>query len=140
MDIFPFMDPTEIEIDNNISIAEEWAWDIENNSFLKENGKMYKVYRNEAIRIWIYKLFNVERFKNIIYSWDYGNELNELIGKGFNNNYILAEAKRYIEEAIEYNLGKYVTGIRNIEVDLVEDVLTIAFTVKTIYGEVDIVV
>lgn len=51
-----------------------------------------------AVEQAIYKILNTERYENAIYSWNYGVELAELIGKP--TSYCLPEIERRITEAL----------------------------------------
>ena len=46
----------------------------------------------------IYLILSTERYKHIIYSWDYGVELVDLIGKPM--PYVMSELQRRIKEAL----------------------------------------
>ena len=46
----------------------------------------------------IYKILNVERYKYAIYSWNYGIEFYELLGK--RRGYVIPELERRITEAL----------------------------------------
>lgn len=52
----------------------------------------------EAVRQAIYLILSSERYKHIIYSWDYGVELIDLIGKPI--PYVMSELPRRIKEAL----------------------------------------
>jgi hypothetical protein len=135
--LFPFMDPQEVvagETETELPLAKEWAWDFERCDFKTKNGKMYIVEGNEAIKIWIWKIFQTPRYRYLIYSWDYGNELEELIGKG-SQSFIKSEAERLVKEAIWPTLNGYVEDIKNLEIDFKDDILIISFTAITPYGE-----
>lgn len=135
--IFPFIDPQEMEIEETEPpMAREWAWDFEKMDFKIKDGKMYQVEGKEAIKIWLWKIFQTPRYRYLIYSWDYGHELEEFIGQGFSKELIESEAKRLVEEAIWPTLDGYVEDIKEFEVDFIDDVLSINFTVITPYGEV----
>lgn len=139
--IFPFINPEEVEsTSEDLPIAQEWAWDFERLEFKTKNGKMYLVQEDEAIKIWLWKLFHTSRFRSLIYDWDYGHELEELIGQGFTEGLVESEAERYVREAVEYNLPDYVTELENVEVDFKGEQLTIVFRAITPYGEVDMIV
>lgn len=139
VNIFPFMDPEEItEEINEIPIAQEWAWDFDEEEFKTKNGRMYLVEGKEAVKIWLWKLFKTIRFRELIYNWDYGHELDELIGLGFTEGYLNSEAERYVREAIEYNLIDYVTDIEDFEVDFKGSKLSIKFRAITIYGGLEV--
>ncbi len=138
--IFPFIDPieTELEEETAIPMAREWAWDFERSEFKTKNGKMYLVEGNEAVKIWLWKLLSTVRFRYLIFDWDYGHELEDLIGQGYTEGYLNSEAERYIREAIEYNLEDYVIDIEGLEVDFKGSTLKVSFTAITPYGEVEI--
>lgn len=137
--IFPFMDPQEIpieETEQELPMAKEWAWDFEELDFKARDGKMYQVEGKEAVKIWLWKIFQTPRYRYLVYSWDYGHELENLIGQG-SQSFIKAEAERLIKEAIWPTLDGYVEDIKNLEIDLVNDALNISFTAITLYGEVE---
>ncbi len=137
--IFPFTDPQEMEIEETeLPMAREWAWDFEKLDFKLKDGKMYQVEGKEAVKIWLWKLFMTARYRQVIFDWDYGHELENLIGQGYTQGYLNSEAERYVREAIEYNLKDYVTDVRNVEVSFDEGTLTIEFTAITPYGEVEV--
>lgn len=52
----------------------------------------------EAVQQSVYKILNTERYDCPIYSWNYGVELKDLIGKPV--NYCMAELERRITEAL----------------------------------------
>ena len=140
MEIFPFIDPQEIpiETETELPMAKEWAWDYERLEFKTRNGKMYLVTGKEAIKIWLWKLLITARYRYLIFNWDYGSELETLIGRGYTQEYLNSEAERYVKEAIEYNLKDYVTEVKDIAVSFEKSTLTIEFTAITLYGEVSV--
>ncbi|HCL03498.1 MAG TPA: DUF2634 domain-containing protein [Lachnoclostridium phytofermentans] len=85
----------------------------------------------EAIRQAIYLTLSVERYDYLIYSWSYGVELKELIGK--NIAFAYPEIKRRIIEAL-------IQDDRILDVDdftfrREEESVLVNFTVHTIYGD-----
>lgn len=83
-----------------------------------------------------YKILNTERYAYAIYSWNYGIELKDLFGKP--KSYCKVELINRIREAL-------LQDERNIEVesfsfkDLKRNVLAVSFTVKTIFGDLELV-
>lgn len=144
VNIFPFVEvPPEIEEtieeENELPMAREYAWDFEEMDFKYKNGKMYFVEGNEAVEIWLWKLFKTSRFRELIFSWDYGHELEELVGKGYTPGFLNSEAERYVREAIEYNLSDYVIDVENMDVAFTDSTLSISATAITPYGEVEFI-
>lgn len=140
MSIFPFLDG-DIQIENSLqsnelSIPKEYAWDFENNDFILKDGRFVIVEGLEAIKIWIYKTLKIQRYRYLAYSWNYGHELENLIGSTFTKQAIQSEAKRYLEEALLIN--PYIKAIKDLKAEIVGDALKLDFTVATDYGEVSI--
>ncbi len=90
----------------------------------------------EAVKVWIYLALHTDRYVFPQYSWNYGNELNVLIGSAGDEKYLELEAKRLIEDCLFQN--RYITGVEDIQVDMKKNVLNISVTVKTVYGEAEI--
>lgn len=89
----------------------------------------------EAVKQAIYKIINTERYKFLIYSWNYGIELEELFGKPI--PYVLPEIPRRIKEALtQDDRIKDVLGF-DLTYNRKGDVLA-KFTVVTIYGNLEI--
>lgn len=91
----------------------------------------------EAIKIWIWLALQTPRYRYYVYTWDYGNEFEDLIGQGYSEEYIEAETKRMTEDSLLIN--KNIQGITNFAVNMENDTLTISFVANTIYGNVEFV-
>lgn len=118
------------------AICKEYAWDFEKNDFLLKDGKFLTVTGDEALKIWIYKVMHTEKYVYMAYSQHYGNELEDLIGRGYSNELIKSEVERYLKDSLLVN--DYITGIENVAVTQENDVLSINFTAITVYGEVNV--
>ena len=77
--IFPFTDPQEVRAntEREIPMAREYAYDFYKGDFKLKNGKMYLVEGNEAIKIWITKALLTGRYKEVIFTWNYGGEFED---------------------------------------------------------------
>ncbi len=97
MSLFPFIDqePEEKEQIKTSVIPEEYEMDFKTYEL---TGRIVK--GKEAIKMWIYKVLRTNRYKHIIYTWDYGVELEELISRPFDRAFIESEVQRYIKEAL----------------------------------------
>lgn len=140
MSIFPFIDPQVAAppVAAELPMAKEWAWDFEKGDFLLKDGKFQIVKGKEAVKIWLWKIFQTPRYRYLIYSWGYGHELEGLVGKMYTPGLMQAEAERLVKEAIWPTLDGYVTDIRNLTIGFTDDVLSIEFTAVTPYGEVEV--
>ena len=87
----------------------------------------------EAVKQAAYKIINTERYKHVIYSWNYGIELQDLFGKPV--PWCLSEIPRRIREAlIQDDRIDDVTDF-DITYDKHGNVLT-QFIIKSIYGDI----
>ena len=138
MSIFPFITyDEEVTTSNVLPTYHEVAWDYYNNDIVIQNGNPVIVEGNEAIKVWCYKALNTSRYNHYVYSWDYGTELQDLIGKSYTKDLTESEAKRYIEEALMIN--PYIEEVRVTSCTFDRDTLSAKVVVKTIYeGEVEI--
>ena len=89
----------------------------------------------EAMKQAIYKILNTERYQYIIYSWNYGIELNDLFGEHV--SYVCPELERRIGEALLQD--DRIESVDDFEFDVSKKrTVNVSFTVHTIYGSVDI--
>ena len=139
MSLFPFISNNveEVKVDNTFSMYKEVAWDFEANIPILENGDFKIIEGNEAIKVWIYKALLTPRYSYSIYSWDYGSELLDLIGKAYTPALTKEEAKRYIKEALLIN--PYILEVTIIDTSFSNGILSADIKITTIYGESEVV-
>lgn len=133
MSLFPFMSAElkEAQAESEQKIPVEYEINFETGQL---TGRTVK--GKDAIKMWIYKVIKTERYRHIIYSWDYGIELEDLIGQGFERSYIESEVQRYIKDALSIN--DHIKEVKDFNVSFEGSVLTMHFTVVTEFGEVNI--
>lgn len=136
--LFPFFGDTIVTEGTaaELPLYKEVAWDFQNNIPVVEKGDFKIVTGNEALKTWIYKTMRTERFRYLIYSWDYGCELEGLIGQNYAPNLTKAECIRYIKEALLIN--PYIKAISCVEISFLEGVLKMEAKLETIYGEMEV--
>lgn len=93
-----------------------------------------------AVQQAAYKILNTERYKHVIYSWNYGVELQDLFGKPI--PYVLSEIPRRITEALvqddriddvtDYDISWTRDNSRGNRGDVV-----VKFKIQSIYGEIE---
>lgn len=131
-------DTTDVADDEDDQVDDpEDDEDIETSlTFKVANGRIGgKIDGQEAMIQAISKIMETERSVYPIYSEDYGNDLDELIGKSF--DFVETEIERVLEEALEED--ERVTGV---SVDAIEETdstsLLVTATVSTIYGDLEV--
>ncbi len=130
--LFPFFGDTQTDLTDGESLPlyTEVAWDFVNNIPIVEKGDFKIVTGNDAVRTWVYKAMKTERFRYQIYSWDFGSELESLIGQSYTPNLTKAESARYIKEALLVN--PYIKSVSNIEVYFEKGTLYFTARLETI--------
>ena len=88
----------------------------------------------EAIKVWIWLVLQTPRYRYYIYTWDYGNEFEDLIGQGYTEEHMTTEAKRMTEECLLIN--ENIRSISDFTIEMQNDQLTVSFTANTIYGSI----
>ena len=93
------------------------------------------VDETEAMKQAIYKILQTERFEYLIYSWNYGIELNAVVGKSY--QVFASEIKRVIREALLAD--SRITDVTDFEVAQIDKrTASVKFTAETIFGEIPI--
>lgn len=121
--------------DDNVEVLSDFA-------FTTQTSNTYKVnlYKNnisgfcdelEAVKQTVYLILNIERYEYLIYDWDYGFEIKDLIGQ--ESIIIQPEIQRRICDALKQD-----SRIVNVRDFIFENgsigKLIVHFTVETIFG------
>ena len=88
----------------------------------------------EALAQTVFHILSVERYRYNIYSQNYGVELEGLIGQPA--DYVKTEAKRRISDALMQD--DRITAVENWSFQNSEKNLMITFTVRSVYGDLQI--
>lgn len=88
----------------------------------------------EALKQAIYKVLNTEKYEHPIYSFEYGIELESLIGQ--DPLYVRMELKRRITEFLLQD--DRVSSVENFTFNITGDEMLCTFDVISIYGELSI--
>ena len=139
MSLFPFVTYKEDMVkDNSFPLYREIAWDFKRDIPILENGDLKIVEGNNAIKVWVYKALLTPRYNYSIYSWNYGSELMDLIGKAYTPSLTKEEAKRYIKEALLIN--PYILEVTVLDASFNNGVLNADIKLLTIYGESEVTI
>lgn len=108
-----------------------------------ETNRTYKIVDNkiqgfvdglEALKQAIYKVLNTERYEYPIYSFNYGIELESLIGK--DRAYVQIELKRRIRECLLRD--ERITEVDDFRFTIAGDAMLCAFGVHSVYGVLEL--
>lgn len=130
MNLFPFL-KSDVEEEKPIATDKEYEFDFNNNTL---TGRILE--GKKALKMWIYKALLTKRYIYPIYSWDYGQDLEELIGQGCEYDFIKSEVERRVTECLLVN--ERITRCHGFDINLINETLLIAFTAETTFGEVTI--
>lgn len=88
-----------------------------------------------AVQQSIYKILSTERYQHIIYSWNYGIQLEDLFGQPI--DYCCSELQRRITEAVEWD--DRVESCDSFKFDTSQrHIIAVTFTAHTIFGDIEI--
>jgi hypothetical protein len=83
----------------------------------------------------IYLILQTERYQYVIFSWNYGIELEDLFGMPI--SWVIPEVKRRIQEALLHDTRIKAADAFSFEVSE-KGKLLVRFTAHTVFGDVDI--
>lgn len=130
--IYPFIDEETIPDSENLVIPEEYEIDFETGQL---TGRI--VEGLDAVRVWIWIALQTAKNRFYIYSQDFGQDFDELVGTSYTQGYVEMEYERMIEECLSGN--EYIEGIENYEFRIDEKgEIRINFKIRTIFGEEEV--
>ena len=88
---------------------------------------------HEAVRQAAWLILHTERYLHLIYSFDYGTELQGLAGN--RDSFLFPEIKRRVTEAL--CVDDRITGTSNFKFQRIRMRVEVSFTIHTVYGELE---
>lgn len=126
--------PQGIDTDLNINIATTSI--VPNKSYrmkIADEKILGNIDELDAIAQACYKILNTERYQYVIYSWNYGIELQDLFGKPI--PYVYSELPRRIKEALIQD--DRINSVEDFELSYDKGNVLAKFTVKTNLGNIE---
>ena len=126
--MLPLSDKDILQINEYVESSNTFSIDFEKgriSGFIDEK---------EAVKQAIMLILNTERYKFLIYSWNYGAELETLIGT--HPDIVEDECERLISEALLQD--DRIMAVYDFEFSRNRDTLLVNFKVDSIYGDIDI--
>lgn len=107
--------------------SKDFALDTSN---AKINGTVEDL---EQLKQAIYFILNTERYEYLIYSWDYGVELSDLIGQP--DSYVIPEIERRVTEALMQD--NRINNVSGFAFEKNKNKMHVTFVVTTIFGNIE---
>ena len=123
-----FTNSTDITLDNKSDASsgtKSYMFDFENGDFVVRDGKLIECDGIDAIKVWIEKILRTEKGRYPIYdNTEYGCHLEDLIiGNSYTTEFIEAELKREIEDALKQN--SRITSVTNFKISRNKNAITV---------------
>lgn len=127
-----FPNSTNIILDNESNTSsgtKSYMFDFENGDFVVRDGKLIECDGIDAIKVWIEKILRTEKGRYPIYdNTEYGCHLEDLIiGNSYTAEFIEAELKREIEDALKQN--PQITSVTNFNITRNTNAITVTLEV-----------
>lgn len=115
----------------------EPAFDFQKGDFIIINGRPKMTVGRERIKNWVQKILNTQKGRYKIYNGTgYGINIEDtFVGKNYNRDYIRSEVKREITEILTAN--EDIVSIDNFNMEVDGSMLTVYFTVNSVYGDIN---
>ena len=126
--------PQGTDTDLNINIATTSI--VPNKSYrmkIADEKILGNIDELDAIAQACYKILNTERYQYVIYSWNYGIELQDLFGKPI--PYVYSELPRRIKEALTQD--DRINSVEDFELSYDKGNVLAKFTVKSNLGNIE---
>ena len=127
-----FPNSTDITLDNKTQTSsgtKSYIFDFTTDDFALRDGKLIECDGISAIKVWIEKILRTEKGRCPIYdNTEYGCHLEDLIiGNSYTAEFIEAELKREIEDALKQN--PQITSVTNFKITRNKNAITVTLEV-----------
>lgn len=130
--IYPFEDTEEgIQQEETVYIPKEYGIDFETGQL---TGKIAEGL--EAVKVWACFALHTPKDRYYVYSPNYGQEYEDMIGKGYSREYMETELQRMTEECLMIN--PFITGIQNFAMKKEGSRVELSFLLVTSLGDTEV--
>ena len=106
----------------------------ENEEFvLSPTGRQYPLNETDSWVEWCVKALSTPRYKHLIYSDNYGSELQTLIGKSYPHEYAESEIKRMVKECLMAD--SRTAAVDSVQFEWIEDGVMFTCRIENVRGE-----
>lgn len=119
---------------DKINYGKTVQFDFEKHEFiLSPTGRQKTVTGSQAWAEWCVKALSSERYKYLIYSDNYGEEIDTLLGKSYPKKVIESEIKRMVKDCLLAD--KRTASVSDFNFTWIDDGIIFSCSVKNIIGE-----
>ena len=128
-----------IPVNNSSVLEEDFDYELEPSKTYKlnvDNNTISGGYIDglDALKQAVYKILNTERYDYLIYSWNYGVEIKDLIGEHM--SFVIPELERVIKEALMQD--DRIEDVTDFEFETNKNDVIVKFKVISIEGVAEI--
>ena len=132
-ELFPLFQAAPQSAAAALPLLRDVAMDYEKGAPLFAGGNPVVVSGLEAVKSWAWRAIQTARYRYSSFSWDYGCELENLVGQPYGQDTRRSEAVRYVREALE--VCPYITSAQAVVEGLEGSSLHIRVVMRTVYGD-----
>lgn len=133
-DLFPIIDTPQRTDAAELPMFRDIGWDFETDApRFGPDGEPVMAEGLEALKSWALNAIRTERYRWELYEFNYGCEIRRLVGQQYSEDTKLAEAARYIQEALAVN--PYIKSVQVTGATFEGSRLSMDVLLETIYGE-----
>ncbi len=132
-ELFPLFQTEPQSAAAALPLLRDVAMDYEKGAPLFAGGNPVVVSGLEAVKSWAWRAIQTARYRYSSFSWDYGCELENLVGQPYGQDTRRSEAVRYVREALE--VCPYITSAQASVEGLEGSSLHIRVVMRTVYGD-----
>ena len=132
-ELFPLFQTAPQSAAAALPLLRDVAMDYEKGAPLFAGGNPVVVSGLEAVKSWAWRAIQTARYRYSSFSWDYGCELENLVGQPYGQDTRRSEAVRYVREALE--VCPYITSAQASVEGLEGSSLHIRVVMWTVYGD-----
>lgn len=132
--LFPIFQTSVDQQGTPLPLYRDVAMDYDRGIPIFSGGNPVIVSGLEAVKSWAWRAVKTARYRWSCFTWDYGCELESLVGQPYRADTRRSEAVRYVQEAL--TVCPYITSARASVERLDGAKLTITVSINTVYGEV----
>lgn len=132
-ELFPLFQTAPQSAAAALPLLRDVAMDYEKGVPLFAGGNPVVVSGLEAVKSWAWRAIQTARYRYSSFSWDYGCELENLVGQPYGQDTRRSEAVRYVREALE--VCPYITSAQASVEGLEGSSLHIRVVMRTVYGD-----